>query len=276
MVGILDQIFPGGTEENPQVALVAFHTLFNTIGVILILPFARPFASMLIRLIPEKGPRLTALLDNRLLPETETAMDALAETVRRIAGTCRSITGASCVTTGRRTVDRQIEEAELAMQETYQYAGQLRFTVQQSGRSGQYVTAMHALDHLDRLLARCRQTDRIEALDDDHRLRRLSGIVHDTVQSVDDGSETNSVGRLDRLRRLLRTQRRRYREYILGSVAANRLEIDEASPRLDAVRWLHRVAYHLWRIEYHLQRLDVAALETPAEVRETALEVSED
>ena len=50
-----------------QIALVAFHSFFNGLGVLLILPLAHPFALLIEWLVPERGSALTAGLDTAVL-----------------------------------------------------------------------------------------------------------------------------------------------------------------------------------------------------------------
>ena len=61
-------VHPLLAQGEDQIALVAFHTAFNTLGVILVLPFAKQFANLVTALIPERGPRLTRHLGSELLP----------------------------------------------------------------------------------------------------------------------------------------------------------------------------------------------------------------
>ena len=76
-----DPAVPG----SDQLALVAFHTTFNTLGVLLILPVTGLFARLIQWLIPDDGTDLSRRLDNRLLPDTAAATDALAGTLNECA-----------------------------------------------------------------------------------------------------------------------------------------------------------------------------------------------
>jgi phosphate:Na+ symporter len=53
-----------------------------------------------------------------------------------------------------------------------------------------------------------------------------------------------------------------------------------ALERLDGIRWLHRVAYHLWRIEHHLHLAKEVGKEEEApaqsDTRKLELDVEED
>ena len=61
---------------NAQIGLVAFHSFFNFLGVLLILPLTRLFARLIRRLVPEEGAPLADRLDDRLLSDLDAASDA--------------------------------------------------------------------------------------------------------------------------------------------------------------------------------------------------------
>lgn len=53
----------------------------------------------------------------------------------------------------------------------------------------------------------------------------------------------------------MRQQRQSQRDRFISEATDGTLPDETAWLRLDAVRWLHRVAYHLWRIRMHLNLL---------------------
>ncbi len=73
----------GGSE--PAVAIALYHTVFNLMGAALFLPFTEPFARLLVRLIPDRGPALTRHLDRSLLQVPAVAVEASARAFGEIA-----------------------------------------------------------------------------------------------------------------------------------------------------------------------------------------------
>ena len=67
--------------SNPEIALVAFHTTFNLIGVFLILPFTPRFAQLMETLVPETLPRYHRVLDKALLAEPGAALLATRQII---------------------------------------------------------------------------------------------------------------------------------------------------------------------------------------------------
>lgn len=112
-----------------------------------------------------------------------------------------------------------------------------------------------------------------------HSTRRLAGSPPSSKQSCAPlyriRTLASAENRLDLLRKRLREHRHAYRDETISRAATGDIEPDEAGPLLDSVRWLHRVAYHVWRIVHHLR---IAESEAPRVVRdlEPAIEVRDD
>jgi phosphate:Na+ symporter len=112
---------------------------------------------------------------------------------------------------------------------------------------------MHALDHLTRLHMRLGMRTEIKALPNDKRLWRLAKILRASANRALDAEDLlDAIPFTDRVRRILRDQRRGYRARTIETAAIGAIETNEALERLDAIRWLHRVSYHIWRINVHL------------------------
>lgn len=270
LLGPFSQLVDGwiaqGGAGSAQIALVAFHTTFNIIGVGLVLPFARPFARLVVHLVPERGPPLLRRLDERLLRDPASAVDASAATVKDIA---RLLIGTLTDTLDPKRRDdldhAQLSAVDEALEALRSYVEQIRTEPRDRAAHWRHLATMHSIDHLRRLSSRCAQSARIRVLDSEPRLSRLSRLLCGAADSVlQDGDLAAAEERLDRLRTLLRKQRSRFRARTVAAAARRQLGAYETLERLDSVRWLHRVAYHLWRIVHHLRRAEQLAPAEPA------------
>ena len=261
--------------SGAQLSLVAFHTLFNILGVSLALPVARPFAAFIVRLVPERGPALLHRLDDRLLATPAAAIDAAAATLRDViraqAAMLMGLLGGGTVHVSGAALDHLGH----AIAATRDFVGRIKTGHDNLAVNSRHEAIMHALDHAQRLHHRSTQETRIRALGHDHRLVRLSRLVRDGARRMIAEENGTVEDWLDRLRSLLRRERRLYRFRTVDAAAEQRLGPGETLARLDAMRWLHRVAYHLWRMQHHLTRAEHAAPPEPAE-REPAFDVEED
>jgi len=259
---------------DAQIALVAFHTLFNLAGVLLIVPFAKPFSRLVAWLVPERGPPLLRHLDDSLLDDPASAADAAAATIRDVALAAARIVEDLLSTKGSGFDATRLQSLEEALQVTRGYIDRIPSGPLPAGPHQRRIAAMHALDHLRRLANRCRQIERVAQLSSDHRLRRLSRLLEAALARIPQDDLAVSCDRMDRIRDILRDQRERYRAHVVEFSARAPSSAGEALHRMDSVRWLHRVAYHFWRILHHMERAGSQEPHPEAD-NEPALEILE-
>lgn len=250
----------GGGVAAAQFALVGFHTTFNALGVILVLPFAEPFARFIVYLFPERGPALTRRLDDRLLdhsvPAVYAARSTVADIVRHATASLRRLLDPPIA---RRASPSSTTELEDALVRTRKFVDRIRSDSLDVNTRGGYTATIHILDHLLRLLHRCRQEDRLETLRTERRLRRLALVLGDALRRSGQTTIGSEEGRFDRITDMLARRRHSYRERIVRSVMSPELDTETALKQLDAMRWLYRVSYHLWRIAHHMSGLERGA-----------------
>lgn len=265
------------SDSDPLIGLVAFHTAFNILGLVLFLPFTAAFARLVTRLVRERGPMLTRRLGPTLLRDADAATDAATATVEAIARAHFAYVARRL----SRTRPRRSDQAELrdiadALAAARAFIARIAPGEADSPRAHRIAAALHMLDHLGRLYFRCTQAERLATLGTERRLIRLRGVLRDlAAEAAEADDPARSAARLNRLRRILRAQRDVFRDRIIALASTGSIDDEAAFLRADAVRWLHRVSYHLWRIQHHLTAMREAAL--PASPRrEAAVEVLQD
>ena len=261
---------------DPQLALVAFHTFFNIVGVFAVIGFTPQFAALMTRLIPERGPRLTDRLDNRLLVDRGAAIDAMAATTNAISNALFDVLNDQLRGMGRSTPDRTLTEIDQALETLRRYAEQVVGEFDQPVVRTRYASTVHALDHLIRLRNRCTQYDRIRSLEKDDQLFGLAVELSAALEALpqDHYSDVHEHD-LDTLRRKFRQERATYRVRSIGPEQPDKTNMDALIARLDGARWLHRVAYHVWRIIHHQRIAESIAPATSTE-SEAELDFEED
>ncbi len=246
--------FPVG---DPQIALVAFHSFFNILGVVLVLLVAAQFARLVEWLIPDRRGGLTRRLDRRLLVQPVAALDAATATVTELAGAHFDLIRRG-LTEDARGVEPRMAELRDATAETRAHLQEVR--ADSAAVLENQVALLHALDHLDRLRHRCAQQERARAVRETPELsgpaRALLAAVAPDVFAAD----AATVARCDGLRRDLHALRESDRAAVLDATARGSFSGGDVALRLDAGRWLQRVAHHVWRIAHHLR---IAATDEP-------------
>src|SRR5262249_7214724 len=81
--------------------LAGYHTAYNVVGVVVLLPVIDKFTRFVERLLPERGSPLTCCLDPSALATPIAAVEAVRRTVARALGTvCRSVDAALATASG--------------------------------------------------------------------------------------------------------------------------------------------------------------------------------
>ncbi len=244
-----------------QLGLVAFHTTFNLIGVLLFLPFTRPFARLVERMVPATGEPLDDLPDRSLLADAGAALDAAQGALGRVTAFL-FLSLSAALAPGRAPLRRQAQTAARRaapmLEALEDFLARIVLPSDQPDPLARYVAALHQADHLRRLAHRMTQAERMQRALEEPALRRPARLLAILLALAAEGREESSA-RLERLYSLLerRTARLR-RESLAAGTASTRGDPFE---RTDALRWLSRAAAHAVRIQHYRA---IAASERPA------------
>ncbi|NIM69408.1 MAG: Na/Pi cotransporter family protein [Xanthomonadales bacterium] len=259
-VWLLGQLAPTTIGDNPELALVGFHTLFNFASLAAGVPLASPFARLMERLVPARQSSLAYRLDKRLLQEPVAAAAALEATLADAFDYLLEWVG-------RALIDRGPPEG-IPVGVVLQDLGDARDYLDQlnaAGERGRYQprvgVAIHALDHLRRLYHRLEQRDRVTALGRDKALKPQV-IEFRTLCAEIQSRPGGRIGedtyrRAGEFARRLQDSTAAFRSQAIAEAVAQDLSIAETNQRMAGARWLARVAHHVWRVAAHLGGYDV-------------------
>lgn len=245
-----------------QAGLVAFHTLFNLVGVILMLPLARPFAALVERLVPERPAPLTEALDRRLLADPGAAIDAARSASSAISETLfAALTevlrpGGQAVALGPAA-----EKTGPALEALREYLAQIVVPADQAAPLRRYSALLHQVDHLQRLRHRCAQPERLAPLMADPALRRPAFLLGAILARRRAGGNGTLTTRLGRLHRQIDARMTRQRRQVMARGTTGQADTARIFAATDAMRWLRRVASHVESIAVYDAQ---AAQENPA------------
>lgn len=250
----LAEAWQSAGEMDEQIALVAFHSTFNILGAIVALPFMHAFAGLIVRLVPERRPRFLRRLDDRLLADPAIAVEAATVTVRDLTTASLFILDQR-LGSGDRLPAEPVTTTQLdnALAGVRRFIGQIRTDPSQQAPHQRHVAAVHILDHLLRLNHRFKQQARIDVMQTDLRLLRLARLLHESSLMLEQADLARIEKRLDRMRRLMRRQRTLFRKKAVETASIRGVSPEVTLGKLDAARWLQRVAHHYWRIAHHLR-----------------------
>lgn len=231
---------------SPELALVAFHSGFNLLGAVLGLLFIRPLARLVEALTPERGPRLTAPLEERLLEEPPVAALAAAEAAGRIAD---DLLSALARALGGERPDLAANRD--AVEALRLYVGRIRLGSADPAVHARMNHVIHMLDHLARLHHRAAQAERLALLAAGGAMAAEGRALAACLAAP--GDEREAAASVLRARLEAEAGALRARE-IMES-ARGEQSLDAAIAQLDAIRWAIRVADHVARLSAHRSAL---------------------
>lgn len=170
---LCNQLSPDFLTTNAEIGLVAFHTLFNTLGVLLVLPFAGYFARMIQRVVPSNHRQLYQLDKSLPVKEPKLALIASQQALQKIFQTTLSYIDTHMGGTEKSTVP--ISRIEKSVDEVQEYLDQIRLKESDEQDWKQLIALLHAINHLERLVDRCESIGKqLDVIPRSHELQTIS------------------------------------------------------------------------------------------------------
>ncbi len=249
----------GRIADNAELALVGFHTLFNTLGVVLVLPFAGRFEQMINYFIKAEESSYTEPLEDALLKEPGLAITNVESSLSRQLSELYSYLADSL-----RTQPADIHRFAIlmrALDETQNYVDLLHLKEEEGMVWQRLLSLIHIIDHMQRLHERLKESpQRIEVLNTDMQTRELLRTLADGLAELTlmvEEKQWAQIGRDSEKRGAdLTFQLDQQRNRIMRNIALGVFTVPEAEERMEAVRWLQRVVNHIQRLGIHIQEMD--------------------
>jgi phosphate:Na+ symporter len=264
---------------NGVTLLAAYHTAYNVVGVVVLMPAVDWFTRLVERLLPEQGSPLTRGLDPSALVNPVVAVEAVRRTLAlSIETLCElmiaTLQGGSAARTGlsAAAVDDALRKAREFLSET-------SAPPDSTEEELRLISTLYALDHTSRFATIAREeVDLTSAKDDVEQARALELCIEamrsaalaiadiageralsdaaDPIKSLDTPSADAALAKAEQCAAMLRELRRAHRRATLSAVGTGTLNADEATARVDAVQRLEALARRAWRSAAHLHGRD--------------------
>jgi len=254
---------PDGTLDrfDPALVIAAFHTLFNVVGVALLLPWLPTFAALVTRLVPDRGPPLTRHLGYASVDEPALAVQAARTTLLGIAAElgdgARAL--ATRVGTARATAEARarLSHAGQALEETLEFLAKVRTGDGDPADRRRHVSVLHALDHLHRAAKRLEPSAALARFAHVPEVRPVREALDASVAAMVAwcpvlAPEAPADAILERFQ-VIPGLRRRTRGQVLRRVAEGTAAADDAEETLEALTWAQAIAHNFERAVHHLR-----------------------
>jgi len=265
--------------------LAGYHTAYNIVGVLVLLPLIDRFTRLVERILAERGSPLTRCLDPSALATPIVAVEAVRRTIARaLVAVCSSVDPTLAAASSGEPIRPGkdfILEAANALRQAQVFLSDVSGPPDSDDEQRRLTSTLHALDHASRLAETASGAidfGSVRGGPDDVRAARLfanamrsaalvAGEVaapHHMIQSpqvTSLGANASGAAVVSTEEALIQAERcamelqelqRGYRRATLGAVANGTLTADAAIALADMVRSFEALARHAWRSAAYL------------------------
>lgn len=235
----------GSFDETLGIAV--FHTLFSVIGAILFVPFVRPFAKAIEKMIPEKGNYLTRNLDSSVAKLPGVAVEVSFNTLQDITKEMTTVL-VSLIQGKKRTAetDSRLAQIDEAIEKTRLFMD----AIQSSSQKERYkhIALLHALDHLYRLSKALREQHPNAFQLQETLTQKWLEVLEKVLLIIDEDERLPEIATLlevtsSEMATVRRDKRNAYFEHTVENV----VELETAVSKVETLLWIDRLVYHYWR-----------------------------
>ena len=248
---------PDFLNEHAELALVGFHTFFNTLGVILVLPFAGKFAAMMERLIPKPKRSLHYKFEEGLLEDIPVALSLVQ---KYLLDEWKNVLHYIHYRLANKHEAEKFDlvKIEKRLEEIEMFCDRIHLSQSEETNWKRLIDIIHITDHLQRLIDRCQEDQRsIDYLMRSQYLKEGFEWFYEDVEfqlkslEKQNYNEATIFGR--KSARKIRKFVSHRRETLTSMMADDSVSIIEGGNALEALKWLRRTSAHIARISKHLE-----------------------
>jgi phosphate:Na+ symporter len=254
---VLEFITPGALLNNAELALVGFHSLFNLLGVLIILPFTGIFGRLIQRIIPDKADAYTKSLDKKLLNEPDLALTAAQSSIHiELKALLKQVNSMLDSNLDSQNEKVNMIDLRLALEETRRYIDFIHLEKNKEKSWDILLILIHSLDHMQRLYDRCEEDkDRASIATKTPELAAYISTIKNglkrIMEDIDNNNWSDASACATEFAAIISEDAKHVRQKIAANIAEGKVDMQIGSDSLKAIRWLRRVSAHILRITYH-------------------------
>lgn len=247
-----------GDRFAPEIGLVMFHSLFNIVGILMLVPFSKQIIRFICWLAPEDVKDHTERLEESFIQTPNVAIEAARSTLSEVfLDVLHLFHGLFAGDADRADIPTVMEESHEALTVTEDYLRRINISKSDPETLRCYQEVVLALDHIRRLTRRFKEIERLDVAGDVKDLQqivqRLTGLFRDTESAFRDRQNLMDEQPLETFARELDQNQESIRRRFTDAASRSGEDFEYVLNQLDAYRWLYRISYHLWRGVHHLQ-----------------------
>lgn len=248
-----------GILQSGPIALALFHTSFIALGVVIFLPFVKPFARGIEWLLPHKGLTFSRHLDDSLLSIPSVALEAVWRSQRDTASALFQRWQTLLNHQGKTILPKNLwSELDESLEASKRFLARIPLTHDNQQDANRRVALLHSLDHMTRLVHQI-QGGQL-TLGKERLVPILNAFFERSLQSGqlalaglnNPESQPNCLNELEEISRIQARERKQRRTELLRETATGQNEPEPTLRQLDVIRLLDSSSYHIWRITHYL------------------------
>ncbi len=252
---LCQRLAPAFVADSPEVAAVAFHSVFNTLGVLLILPFTYRFAAFIEHLFPEREGPLVRAFDPHLLNHGQVAAAALRHGIDRLGHETLMISATLLDPEAKPPKQLRLLEVQQAVPEARRYAMEVSARSEEAEVNPDLLYGcLHALDQIERLSKRAKRQELSDVLTHLPGLaaqaRESANLMQRLAQQIAN-PPPDLVVSLEEAASRLDEEKEAYRQRTIRDAVSTGWDAEALEQALNAQRWVRRLTYHAWRLAVH-------------------------
>ncbi|MFJ7951258.1 Na/Pi cotransporter family protein [Lysinibacillus sp. NPDC096418] len=243
---------------DATLGIAVFHTLFSVIGAIIFVPFVRPFARFIEKMIPEKGSYLTRNLDDSVAKvpgvAVEVSFNTLQEITKEVTAVIVALIQTKKMTTESENKLNQIEEA---IEKTRAFMDSIQSTSTKDRYK--HISLLHALDHLYRLAKALREQNPNTLQLQPALTEKWLHVLEEVLTTIDEDAKLPQIAtQLQETSAEMAAERRDKRIAYFERSVENATMLEVTVSKVEALLWLDRLVYHYWRSTARLAEYQTA------------------
>ncbi|MBS7345760.1 MAG: Na/Pi cotransporter family protein [Caryophanon sp.] len=233
---------------DETLAIAVFHTLFSVIGACIFVPLLKPFAALIMRIVPEKENRLTKHLDDSITHMPAIALQVGFDTLQQLLKELTEVV--MLLIREKRSTDtyeKRIIEVERALEETRRFLAMVQSSNVRDREK--HLNLMHVADHVARLIKVLRDQQHAEAVYLQHETMQNFYEVLEKVLAHADDKQTfvQTASLLENTSRQMADRRRVKREEYFERAITNEVDVEQSTAKVEAILWVDRLIFHFFR-----------------------------
>ncbi|MBU1669233.1 Na/Pi symporter [bacterium] len=243
--------------ENAEIALVGFHTLFNTLGVLFILPFTRYFARLIEYMLPLESARLYRLDDALPTKAPKLALIASLQALEKIFKV--SLDYVDTHLDGLSNKSLALVKIEKSVDNIQEYMDEIVLNESKEKEWKQLIALFHGLNHLERLVDRCETIEKhyqvIKHSEELKRIWRACRENHEQLRALFQANNVSAAFKLsDKTTKMSVQELDQLRDEVILKIAKDEIDSYSGLEILNTIKWLKRILKHIHTFIFYYEK----------------------